>query len=223
MSLYYRSEKKYQICANISTYMRAYIYFSLKKKYCRLSHWTDQVSRGRREGRGGEWSFCERARRIHSSTGVPSHVCTQQGRVNAQQGRCPLNLRGFLNANANRSPSIRTSIGHWWWSVHYSSRYRSRPKQTHTTIDSRLSWKSGDSLARISNGEKDSWTRTLISLSHHRGHRDQMGISSFSSELRVFLFPFLIFLLSFPSFLPIARDQIADRLLRSPGALVPRT
>lgn len=30
--------------------------------------------------------------------GVPSHVRTQQGRVNAQQGRCPLNLKGFLNA-----------------------------------------------------------------------------------------------------------------------------
>lgn len=63
-------------------------------------------------------------------------------------------------------------------------------------------------------GEKDSRTRTLISLSHHRGHRDRMGISSFSSELRVFLFPF---------FLPIAWDQIADRSPRSPGALVLRT
>lgn len=51
------------------------------------------------------------ARRIHSSTGVPSHVCTQQGRVNAQQGRCPLNLKGFLNANANTSPSIKASTG----------------------------------------------------------------------------------------------------------------
>lgn len=65
---------------------------------------------------------------------VPPHVCTQRGRVNAQQGRCPLNLKGFLNASARVNRPIGTRSGHEW-SLHYSARYR-RARKRHTEVDS---------------------------------------------------------------------------------------
>jgi hypothetical protein len=91
-------------------YFRDSVAFLIKKKSSfRFSHSTDQV--------WGWRSFREcRARRIHSSTSVPWHVYTQQGRVNAQQGCCPLNLKGFLNV------SVSKSLDRSRWSDHYFRR-----------------------------------------------------------------------------------------------------
>lgn len=149
------------------------------------------------------------ARRIHSSTGVPSHVCTQQGRVNAQQGRCPLNLEGFLNANANTSPSIRASTGRDRSTIRVIARARNKRDdrfaiELETAEISRLA-------SRIM--LKDSRIRTPNPLSRHRGHRDRTGISGFSSELRVFLLPtFLSFFRTHRIRLQTARRDRLGRL-----------
>lgn len=209
--------KKYQICVeyykipNINIYIHAHAheYIFRYKKICRLSYWTDQV--------GGEGAIILRmwARRIHSSTGVPSHVCTQQGRVNAQQGRCPLNLEGFLNANANanRSFSIRTSTGRDDRST--IRRVIARARNKHT-IDSRLSWKRAEMPRLV--------FRTGRKIAGHELWFLYRTIADIAVEWGFLAFPVsYAFFFSLCFFLPIARDQIADRSPRSPRALVPRT
>lgn len=184
VNFYVVQRKNIKNTSNTMQYL-IYLVFSTVKKSI-VDYWTDQV-----DEEGGAIVRRTWARQIHSSTGVPPHVCTQQGRVNAQQGRCPLNLEGFLNANANRSFSIRASTSRDDRSTIRRVIARARNKRTRRSIRDRVG---RAKIPRLASRTmlKDSRTRTPIPLSRHHGHRDRTGISSFSSELRVFLLPFFL-------------------------------
>lgn len=146
--------------------------------------------------RGRERSFCEHAETIRQPAYHP-HVRTQQGRVNAQQGRCPLNLKGFL-ATTRASKSSDFDDRPATFVANDSRTLRDR-----FAIEMKSSDRSAD-LRTVSHDERKMVGYTRISLFIGNGHRDSTSTRGFPA------FPVNHALF----FLPIARDRIIADLDR---------
>ncbi|EFN73116.1 hypothetical protein EAG_02042 [Camponotus floridanus] len=122
--------------------------------------------------RGRERSFRGHAETIRQPAYHP-HVRTQQGRVNAQQGRCPLNLKGFLATTlASKSSDFDDRIA-----------IRRVPNDSKIPRDRYASkMRRGDRSADLRTASHDEkkmagYTRTSLFIRH--GHRDSTSTRGF--------------------------------------------
>jgi len=147
--------------------------------------------------RGGERSFCGHAETIRQPAYHP-HVRTQQGRVNAQQGRCPLNLKGFLaTTRASKSSDFDDRFA-----IRRVPNDSKSPRDRYVS-KMRSSDRSAD-LRTVSHDEKKMAGYTRTPLFIRNGHRDSTSTRGFPAFPESYAF----------FFLPIARDRIIADLDR---------